>query len=71
MTHINNLPRTFRAWIVAREGDGELWFGQVDDALRIITIAKAATTRHSAAMIMLPSIRAFSSPLTKTLASVA
>lgn len=26
MTHINNLPRTFRAWIVARDVDGELWF---------------------------------------------
>lgn len=26
MTHINNLPRTVRAWIVAREVDGELWF---------------------------------------------
>lgn len=26
MTHINNMPTTVRAWIVARDIDGDLWY---------------------------------------------
>jgi hypothetical protein len=32
MLNINNMPATVRAWIVAREVNGELWFwGSWDD----------------------------------------